>query len=141
MVVECVVLYLKFRDDVDTRSTLGGCQPGTTMLKLFQNVPGADVEMLFPNTRVGMRLMDKLLIGVPALVSGGIVLSTKMGATLVLLGSLLGFWLGLSNERVELDRGGVLVLAAGLGALGAYLWKQFSNWRKLASNWRCIIVL
>lgn len=126
---ERVVLYIRFRDDADTSSTLGGCQPGSTMLKLFQNVPAADLEMLFPNTRVGMRIIDKLLIGVPALVSGGLVLTTKMGATLVLLGSLFGFWLGLHSEPVELDRAGLLVLAAGLGALGGYLWKQVANFR------------
>lgn len=124
-----VVLFIRFKDDVDTESTLGGCQPGSTMLKLFQNVPAADVEMLFPNTRVGMRTLDKLLIGVPALVSGGVVWTTKMGATLVLLGSLLGFWIGASSEPVSLDRASVLVLVAGLGALGGYLWKQFSKFR------------
>lgn len=122
-----VVLYIRFRDDVDAESTLGGCQPGSTMLKLFQNVPGADVEMLFPNTRVGMRLIDKLLIGVPAIVSGGIVMTTKLGATLVLLGSLLGFWLGVNSEPVKLDKAAVLVLIAGLGTVGAYLWKQYSS--------------
>jgi Protein of unknown function (DUF3754) len=126
---ERVVLYIRFRDDVDTSSTLGGCQPGSTMIKLFQNVPSADVEMLFPNTRIGMRLQDKLLIGVPALVSGGIVMSTKLGTTLILLGSLIGFWLGTSNEPVTLDKGKVLVLLAGLGALGGYLWKQFSSFK------------
>jgi hypothetical protein len=126
---ERVVLYLRFREDVDAESTLGGCQPGSTMLKLFQNVPAADLEMLFPNTRVGMRTLDKLLIGVPALVSGGMVLSTKLGATLLLLGSLIGFWLGLSSEPVELDRTAVLALMAGIGALGGYLWKQFSKYR------------
>ncbi len=124
-----VVLYIRFKDDVDTGSTLGGCQPGSTMLKLFQNVPGADVEMLFPNTRVGMRMIDKLLLGVPALVSGGIVMTTKLGTTLVLLGSLIGFWLGMSSEPVELNRATVLVLLAGLGALGGYLWKQYSSFR------------
>ena len=124
-----VVLYIRFKDEVDTESTLGGCQPGSTMLKLFQNVPAADMEMLFPNTRIGMRLMDKLLIGVPAIVSGGVVLTTKMGATLVLLGSLLGFWLGVSNEPVSLDRGAVIALLAGIGALGGYLYKQFSKYR------------
>lgn len=124
-----VVMYIRFRDDVDTQSTLGGCQPGSTMLKLFQNVPGADVEMLFPNTRVGMRLIDKLLIGVPAVVSGGLVMTTKLGATLVLLGSLLGFWLGMSSEPVQLDKAAVLVLLAGLGAFGGYLWKQYSSFR------------
>jgi hypothetical protein len=124
-----VVLYIRFKEDVDTESTLGGCQPGSTMLKLFQNVPGADLEMLFPNTRVGMRLKDKLLIGIPALVSGGVVLTTKMGATLVLLGSLLGFWLGVHSEPVTLDRAAVLALMAGIGALVGYLWKQFSKFR------------
>ena len=126
---ERVVLYIRFKEDVDTESTLGGCLPGSTMLKLYQNVPGADVEMLFPNTRVGMRLIDKLLIGVPALVSGGIVMTTKLGATLVLLGSLLGFWLGMSSDPVVLDKAAVLALMAGLGALGGYLWKQYSSFR------------
>jgi uncharacterized protein DUF3754 len=124
-----VVLYIRFKEELDTESTLGGCQPGSTMLKLYQNVPGADVEMLFPNTRVGMRLIDKLLIGVPALVSGGIVMTTKLGATLVLLGSLLGFWLGMSSDPVVLDKAAVLALMAGLGALGGYLWKQYSSFR------------
>ena len=124
-----VVLYLRFKEDIEAESTLGGCQPGSTMIKLFQNVPGADVEMLFPNTRVGMRLLDKLLIGIPALVSGGIVMTTKLGTTLLLIGSLLGFWLGTSSEPVELNKGTVLVLLAGLGALGGYLWKQYSSFR------------
>ncbi len=124
-----VVLYLRFKENIDTQSTLGGCQPGSTMIKLFQNVPGADVEMLFPNTRVGMRLWDKVLIGVPALISGGIVMTTKLGTTLLLLGSLFGFWLGTSSEPVELNKPTVLVLLAGLGALGGYLWKQYSSFR------------
>ena len=99
------------------------CHPagsGSTLLKLFQNVPKADLEMLFPNTRVRMRTIDKLLIGVPALISGGIVLTTKLGASLVLLGSLLGFWLGLGGHPVEMNKTSIMVLLAGLGG---YLWK------------------
>ena len=99
------------------------------MLKLFRNVPKADLEMLFPNTRVRMRTIDKLLIGIPAVVSGGIVLTTKLGASLVLLGSLLGFWLGMSNQPVELNKTSVMVLLAGLAALGGYLWKQFNSFK------------
>ena len=124
-----VLLYIRFKEDVDSDSTLGECQPGSTMLKLFQNVPEADLEMLFPNIRVGMRFRDKLMIGVPALVSGGLVVTTKMGATLILLGSLLGFWFGTSSEPVELDKAALLALLAGVGALIGYLWKQFSNFR------------
>ena len=124
-----VVLYIRFKDNIDTDSTLGGCQPGSTMLKLYQNVPGADVEMLFPNTRIGMRTVDKLLIGVPALVSGGVVMTTKLGTTLILLGSLLGFWLGMRSEPVVLDKAAMLVLLAGAGTLVGYLWKQYSSFR------------
>ena len=85
--------------------------------------------MLFPNTRVRMRTIDKLLIGVPALISGGIVLTTKLGASLVLLGSLLGFWLGLGGHPVEMNKTSIMVLLAGLAALGGYLWKQFNNFK------------
>jgi len=126
-----VVLYIRFRDDYcqEDEAHQRLCNPGVTMLKLFQNVPSADLEMLFPNTAVRMRLIDKLLIGVPAVVSGGVVLTTKMGASLVLLGSLLGFWLGLSSEPVELNKTALMVLLAGLVALGGYLWKQFNNFK------------
>jgi len=124
-----VLLYIRFKTDVDSESTLGDCHPGSTMLKLFQNVPEADLEMLFPNIRIGMRLLDKLMIGVPALVSGGLVMTTKMGATLLLLGSLLGFWLGTSSEPVELDKAALIALGAGVAALVGYLWKQYSIFR------------
>ena len=125
-----VVLYIRFRDDYDgAHAGLPTCKPGATLLRLFQNVPRADLEMLFPNTAVRMRPMDKLLIGVPAVISGGIVLTTKLGTSLVLLGSLLGFWLGLSSEPVELNKTGIMILLAGVAALGGYLWKQFNNFK------------
>lgn len=125
-----VVVYLKFRDDYEgVRQDMSYCRAGATLLKLFRNVPRADLEMLFPNTQVRMRLLDKLLIGVPALVSGGIVLTTKLGASLVLLGSLLGYWLGLHSQPTELNQARVTVLLAGAVALAGYLWKQFNNFR------------
>ncbi|AHB49613.1 hypothetical protein W911_16310 [Hyphomicrobium nitrativorans NL23] len=39
-------------------------------IKLFKNIPRADIEMVFPNTRVKFRLMDKLRLGITA--GGGI---------------------------------------------------------------------
>jgi hypothetical protein len=124
-----VLLYIRLKNEVDSDSALGDCQPGSTVLRLFQNVPEADLEMLFPNIRVGMRTLDKLMIGVPAVVSGGLVLTTKMGTTLLLLGSLLGFWLGMSSKPVQLDKAAFLVLSAGVVALAGYLWKQYANFR------------
>ena len=125
-----VVVYLKFRHDFDpSQGQLPANRAGATLLKLFQNVPKADLEMLFPNTRVRMRTLDKLMIGVPAVVSGGIVITTKLGTTLVLIGSLIGYWIGMRQDPVELNKATVIALLAGLGALGAYLWKQVSNFR------------
>jgi hypothetical protein len=127
---ERVVVYLRFNDDFVPDSGLEAYfQPGATVLKLFQNVPKADLEMLFPNTRVRMRTLDKLLIGIPAAISGGIVITTKLGATIVLIGSLLGFWLGFSSQPVEINTTVIVALFAGLAAFGGYLWKQFSNFK------------
>ena len=127
---ERVVVYLRVRDDYQqSGQDFSSCRPGATLLKLFRNVPKADLEMLFPNTQVRMRLMDKLLIGVPAVVSGGIVLTTKLGASLVLLGSLFGYWLGLRSEPAELNQAGIMVLLAGSAALIGYLWKQFNSFK------------
>ena len=127
---ERVVVYLRIREDfVSVGPGSDTCRPGATLLKMFRNVPRADLEMLFPNTRVRMRLMDKLLIGIPAVVSGGIVLTTKLGASLVLLGSLLGYWLGVSSQPVELNQAALVALLAGAAALGGYLWKQFNNFK------------
>ena len=78
-----VLLYIRLKNDVDSDSTLGDCQPGSTVLRLFQNVPEADLEMLFPNIRVGMRTLDKLMVGVPALVSGGLVLDQDGHNTII----------------------------------------------------------
>ena len=124
-----VMVYIRVKGDLNHGPISTTLRPGSVMLKLFQNVPLSDVEMLFPNTQVGMRLRDKLLIGIPALISGGIVLTTKLGATLVLLGSLFGYWLGSHNQPVNLDKGALIALGAGIGAVLGYLWKQFSSYK------------
>jgi hypothetical protein len=124
---ERVVVYIRFREDyAGGDDSPDHCRPGASMLKLFRNVPRADMEMLFPNTQVRMRLLDKLLIGIPAVVSGGIIATTKLAGSLLLVGSLIGFWLGVHSQPVELNKPALLVLLAGVGALGAYFWKQFN---------------
>src|SRR5919112_527613 len=82
-----VLVYVKFKDAAHFEA-LGKKKkkkaddlpfaPGSMIIKLFQDVPRADLEMLFPNARVRMRTIDKLLIGVPAVVSGIIMVVTKL---------------------------------------------------------------
>jgi len=99
------------------------------ILKLFKNIPQADLEMLFPNTQVRMRLTDKIFIGVPAFLSGLVVLTTKIGASLLLLGGLAAYWLGFQKQAVIVDQATLLALFSSAFALGAYLFKQFSNFK------------
>ncbi|MGI9286436.1 MAG: TMEM143 family protein [Pseudomonadales bacterium] len=127
-----VLIYVKFKEasffkDKEIEDLF--FTPGTTMIKLFRNIPRADLEMLFPNTLVAMKVRDKIMIGVPAAVSGALVLVTKLGSTLVLVGALLAFWLGASDKPVLIDQAALLALAAGVGALVAYIWKQFSSFK------------
>ena len=126
-----VVIFFQIKESqhFSAREIPQGLIPGATLLKLFRNVPKADLEMLFPNTEVRMRLFDKLLIGVPAVVSGGVVLTTKLGSTLLLIAAFASFWLGFRNEPVVLDQTALIALAAGLATLGGFFWKQFSKFK------------
>ena len=127
-----VVIYVKYKNKnyfAEQQRDELFFTPGSTIIKLFQNIPSSDLEMLFPNTEVKMKTIDKLIIGVPAAIGGIVMLMTKLGATLILVGGLLSFWLGMREEPVVLDQAALLALAAGFGTLGAFLWKQFSNFK------------
>ena len=129
-----VLLFVTFKDEAhfgirETDTDALPFDPGTTVIKLFQDVPRADIEMLFPNTQVKMRLIDKFLIGVPALISGIVIAVTRLATTLGLILLLLGFWLGLRDEPVDLDESTLVALGAGLATLGSYLIRQFTKFK------------
>ncbi len=69
------------------------------------------------------------MIGVPAAVSGVVVLVTKLGSTVLLLGALFAFWLGWRDEPVFIDQTALVALGIGLASVGAYVWKQFNSFR------------
>ena len=129
-----VLVYVKFKDAAHFEAQGRAVEklpftPGSTIIKLFQDVPRADLEMLFPNAQVRMRGVDKLLIGVPAVVSGVIVVVTKLIAALLPVLLLLGFWLGVRREPVQLDQGQLVALGAGLAALGGFVVRQFTKFK------------
>ena len=127
-----VVVYIKFRDqayfDERKRRDLP-YKPGATLIKLFRNVPKADLEMLFPNSEVRMKTIDKLIIGIPAAVSGIVILMTKLGASLALIAALLAFWLGLRETSVEINQQHLVALGVGLGTRAGFLFKQISKFK------------
>jgi hypothetical protein len=128
-----VAIYVKFKPAAwfEGRRQMSSLpfQPGSTVIKLFQNVPKADLEMLFPNTRVRMRLVDKLLIGVPAAVGGAVVVATKLFGVLLLVGSLVAFWLGLRREHVEIDDKSLVALGVGLATLSGFVFRQVNKFK------------
>jgi hypothetical protein len=105
--------------------------PGHVSLKQFHNVPRANTEMLLPSTTVRFRPIDSVVVGVPALLSGIVVLSTKLLPTLGLILLLVGAWLGLKSEQPELDQGALVVLLGGTVTLGGFLGRQ---WTKLKNH-------
>jgi hypothetical protein len=131
-VYDRVLVYVRFKQknyfDKLERTELY-FEPGSTIIKLFRNVPKNDMEMLFPNTEVRMKPIDKLLIGVPAAVGGIFMLVTKLGATLLLVFSVLAFWLGLHDKPATLDQPTLIALIVGMGGLGGFLWRQFSKYK------------
>lgn len=106
-------------------------EPGVASLKQFRNVPRADIEMLLPATQVRFRRVDTLKIAVPAAVSAVLVLATKLLPTLLLLFVLAGSYVGLRDERPDIDQAALLILFGGTVALGGFVFRQ---WNKLKNR-------
>jgi hypothetical protein len=129
---ERVSIYIKFKEEdyfKAKRQKNLYFTPGSTIIKLFQNVPKADLEMLFPNSEVRMKTVDKLIIGIPAAVSGIAVIATKLGASILLIASVVSFWLGLTKKEVRIDQQHLIALALGLATLGGFLFKQINKFK------------
>ncbi|MGH6814617.1 MAG: DUF3754 domain-containing protein, partial [Hyphomicrobiaceae bacterium] len=89
-------------------------KPGNIYMKLFKNMPRADVEMAFPNTRVKFRLFDKI----------------KLGAT---AGGGLGYGAFSAAGKIALISANPVAAAGALVALGGIAFRQavsFMNQRQ-----------
>lgn len=131
---ERVLVFISFQDrawfeardrDVDELRF----EPGSTIMKLFRDVPEADLEMLFPNSEVRMRSIDKLAVGIPAAGTGLLLLVTKLLAPLAFLVSLVLVWAGVRDGDPQVDQGQALLLAGAAGGLAAWMWKQWVSFK------------
>lgn len=108
--------------------------PGTMIVKLFKNIPKGDLEMLFPNVQVRMKLKDKLFMGGVA-VGGGVTVLLKAGAGLVAMASIL--WLmtrsvvasGGKLPPLGPEISGMVGGVTALAAIGAFLFKQWNSYK------------
>lgn len=127
-----VAIYIKFKDADyfrDNKRSTSNFEPSSTIIKLFQNVPKADLEMLFPNSEVRMRTLDKAIIGGSAVIGGTVVLVTKLGASMLLLAGLIGSWIGLSDKQVSIGTQELIALGVGAGVLGGFIFKEWSKFK------------
>lgn len=127
-----VAVFITFKDQTHftkKKKVPLGFEPSSTIIKLFQNVPKADLEMLFPNSEVKMRPIDKVVISASAIVGGIVVLVTKLGASILLLAALIAFWFGLREQSVEMTQQHFISFAIGLGVFGSFIFKEWSKFK------------
>lgn len=127
-----VAVYITFKDQnyfEQKKKQPIGFEPSSTIIKLFQNVPKADLEMLFPNSEVRMRPIDKVIIGASAVVGGTVVLVTKLGASILLLGALLSFGLGWRAESVAMTQQHLISFGLGIGVFVGFIFKEWSKFK------------
>jgi len=63
---------------------------GNVYMKLFRNIPRTDIEMVFPNTQVKFRLMDKVRLGATAGGGLGFGIFTSAGKIALLASNPIG---------------------------------------------------
>jgi hypothetical protein len=129
---ERVAIYVRFKEatyfEAQGRKRLEFV-PGSTVMKLFRNVPKADLEILFPNVQVKMRAVDKLIIGIPAAIGGIAMLVTKLLSVILLIVGLILFWLGMKSEQPNIDSKQLIAAGAGIAAAAGYVLKQVSKFK------------
>lgn len=123
-----VIFAASLRPDADARAR-GRLRPGAIYLKLFRDIPAADLESLYPNARVVMGLRDKLILGVPA-VAGGIPILLNIVPALSVLFLVIGAYLGITGT-VEGDAAKqALAALSGLGALIGFFARQWIKYER-----------
>ncbi len=110
-VIERLVMLIRFSAEYEVKglSSQIDVRSDKMYLKIFKNVPKPDLEMLFPNSKVKMRMVDKLKIGLP-LVLGGALTGSKL---LDIFGGSLS----------------LTVMGGAVGALIGYIIKSFISYK------------
>ncbi len=133
-ILERVVLLVRFKPkeyfDAKKRNDLQ-FEPGSTMIKLFKDVPKEDLEILFPNSTVTMTLKDKLLLIVPAVVGGIPLLITKVLPALLIVYLVLTAYFGFNDDVDDNQMKQAIVAISAAAALGGFLMKQWTKYKNM----------
>jgi Protein of unknown function (DUF3754) len=129
-----VLVAMKSRAEIASRRELKRwarrkIRPGCVLIKYFRNIASADLNTLYPNVRVVMSSMDKLILGVPALL-GGVPIVLNLVPTLAVLFLVLGFYLGISGAVEDDQIKTALGALSGTVALGGFLMRQWVKYQR-----------
>lgn len=128
---EHVALFVRFQTDEHfppKRRAKLPFKPGSTTLKLFENIPVADLEMLLPNSEVRMRTLDQLVLGVPALL-GSVGILAQLGAAALFVVGLALSLVGLGDKPRMVTQGELVAFGAALFTVGIFASRQLARFR------------
>jgi len=136
VVYDHVVFVAALKHSLPAREIKGTrLRAGALYIKLFRDIPQADLNTLYPNARVVMGLRDKLILGVPAVV-GGIPILLNILPALSVLFLVIGAYLGITGT-VEGDAvKKALAALSGLAALGGFLMRQWIKYERQALKYQ-----
>ncbi len=100
-----VALLLRFKGEdyfIATKQKLTRLpfEPGKLYLYLYKDVPRLDLEMLFPNVRLGMNIKDLIMLIIPALGAGIATLAKILPSLLLIIGVILLVLFGEDAVRI-----------------------------------------
>jgi Protein of unknown function (DUF3754) len=135
-----LVVAMKSQAEIGSKRELQALQrrkirPGAVLLKYFRDIAASDLNALFPNVRVVMSDLDKLVLGVPALI-GGIPILLNIYATISVLFLVVGFYLGRTAVIHDNDMKAALAALSGLAALGAFIARQWVRYQRQSLLYR-----
>lgn len=144
-----VVLLARFKDAQQLKALRKNpkkmpFEPGKLYLYLFKDVPLLDLELLFPNVRIGMNPRDKLLLGIPAL-GAGIATLVKILPSIGLIIGIILWVMGAQNSAESLgvnfdsiqESLPILLAAISAGAaLGGFAMMQYLKFTNKRLNFQ-----
>lgn len=131
-ILERVLMMARVKPEVQKGNAKGKeslTDSNSTIIKLFKDVPLKDLEILFPNSRIVMSLKDKLLLGIPAVAGGVPLLATKVVPAVIAIFLVISAWFGVKGSIDKNMLKQAVAALAALGALGGYLFKQWSKYK------------
>lgn len=133
VIYDRVVLFIQFKDEAYFRAK-GKLkdlpfEPGSTILKLFKNIPKADIEMLFPNATPKMSTLDKILMGGIGVGAGvPLLLAKVLPAVPAIIAVIAAMFAKESYDNNKLMQSAIQGLV-GVAALGGFLFKQYMGYK------------